>query len=118
MHVGLVSGCSSGPLRDLLPDSGGVDLGCGASFIATLVRALIDRGHRVSVVTLSAELTDRRILQGPNLTYYVYPMRSKKKMRDLYKLEREGLRDGIRLAKPDVLHAHWTYEFAMACLET
>jgi len=39
-------------------------------------------------------------------------------MRDLYKVEREGLREGIRLAKPDLLHAHWTYEFALACLET
>jgi len=39
-------------------------------------------------------------------------------MRDLYKVERQGLREGIRLAKPDILHAHWTYEFALACLET
>jgi glycosyltransferase involved in cell wall biosynthesis len=39
-------------------------------------------------------------------------------MRDLFKIEREGLREGIHLAKPDVLHAHWTYEFAMACMET
>jgi glycosyltransferase involved in cell wall biosynthesis len=39
-------------------------------------------------------------------------------MRDLFRVEREGLREGIRLARPDILHAHWTYEFAMACLET
>lgn len=39
-------------------------------------------------------------------------------MRDLYRLEREGLRNGILLARPDVVHAHWTYEFALACLET
>jgi glycosyltransferase involved in cell wall biosynthesis len=39
-------------------------------------------------------------------------------MRDLYKLERQGLREGIQLAKPDLLHAHWTYEFALASLET
>jgi glycosyltransferase involved in cell wall biosynthesis len=39
-------------------------------------------------------------------------------MRDLFKVERQGLRDGIRLANPDILHAHWTYEFALACLET
>ena len=39
-------------------------------------------------------------------------------MRDLYKIERQGLRQGILLAKPEILHAHWTYEWAMACLET
>ena len=86
--------------------------------MATLVRALIKRGHRVSVVTLSPELSDPKILKGTELTYYVYPMRTQRRMRDLYKVERQGLREGIRLAKPDVLHAHWTYEFAMACLET
>jgi len=118
MHIGIVSPCSSGPLVDLLPDAGGVDLGCEVHFIGTLVRALIKRGHRVSVITLSSELRERRVLRGPDLAYYVYPQRTQKRMRDLYKVERVGLLDGIRLAKPDVLHAHWTYEFAMACLQT
>lgn len=117
MHIGIVAPCSSGLLADLLPKSGGIDLGCGGYLIATLVRALIGRGHHVSVVTLSRELTDRRILEGPQLTYYVYPMRTRRRIRDLFKLEREGLREGILSAKPDILHAHWTYEFAMACLE-
>jgi glycosyltransferase involved in cell wall biosynthesis len=118
MHVGIVSPCSSGPLADFLPDSNGLDLGCGVHFMATLVRALIGRGHRVSVVTLSPEVSHPKILKGSELTYYVYPMRTQRRMRDLYRVERQGLREGIRLAKPDVLHAHWTYEFALACLET
>ena len=118
MHIGIVSPCSSGPLADLLPHSGEVDLGCGAHFMGTLVRAFIDRGHRVSVVTLSPAILEPRILRGTELTYYVYPMRTHRRMRDLYRIERQGLREGIRLAKPDVLHAHWTYEFALACLET
>src|SRR5215510_6244214 len=118
MHIGIVSPCSSGPLADFLPHSGEVDLGCGAHFMATLVRALIDRGHRVSVVTLSPEILEPRILRGTELTYYVYPMRIHRKMRDLFRVERQGLSDGIRLANPDILHAHWTYEFALACLET
>jgi glycosyltransferase involved in cell wall biosynthesis len=117
MHVGIVAPCSSGVLADLLPSSGGADVGCGGYLIATLVRALIGRGHHVSVITLSPELTERRILQGPQLTYYVYPMRTQRKMRDLFRVERQGLKEGILLANPDILHAHWTYEFALACLE-
>ncbi|MGH9857624.1 MAG: glycosyltransferase family 4 protein, partial [Acidobacteriota bacterium] len=85
--------------------------------MATLVRTLINRGHRVSVVTLSPNVQERQILEGSQLTFYVFPMRTQRKMRDLYKVERHGLREGIRLAKPDVLHAHWTYEFAMACFD-
>jgi L-malate glycosyltransferase len=118
MHIGIVAPCSSGPLAELLPDSGGVDLGWGAYFIATLVRALIERGHRISVITLSPELSERQILKGPQLTYYVYPMRTSRRTRDLYRFEREGLSEGIRLASPDLLHAHWTYEFALACMDT
>ena len=100
MHIGIVAPCSSGGLADLLPSGGGADLGWGGYLIATLVRALIERGHRVSVITLSPELTERRILHGPELTYYVYPMRTKKRMRDLFKVERQGLKEGICLAKP------------------
>jgi L-malate glycosyltransferase len=118
LNVGIVSPCSSGPLADLLPESDGVDLGCGAHFMAVLVRALIRRGHYVSVITLSPAISDRRIFKGPHLAYYVYPMRTQRRTRDLYRVEREGLREAIGLAKPDLLHAHWTYEFAIACLET
>jgi glycosyltransferase involved in cell wall biosynthesis len=117
MHIGIVAPCSSGLLADLLPDAGGIDIGCGGYPIAALVRALVERGHRVSVVTLSPDISDSRILRGPKLTYYAHPMRSKRRMRDLYKVERQGLREGIALVKPDVLHAHWTYEFALASLE-
>jgi hypothetical protein len=85
MHIGIVSPCSSGPLADLLPHSGEVDLGCGVHFMATLVRALIDRGHRVSVITLSPKILEPRILRGIELTYYVYPMRTHRRMRDLYR---------------------------------
>jgi glycosyltransferase involved in cell wall biosynthesis len=71
----------------------------------------------VSVITLSPEISEPKMLRGSELTYYVYPERTRRRMRDLYKVERQGLREGISLAKPDVLHAHWTYEFAAASLE-
>jgi len=118
MHIGIIGPCSSGPLAEFLPDSSGVDLGWGGYSVVELVRALLRRGHRVSVVTLAPELGAPKVLRGPNLTYYVYPTRIHRRMRDLYKSEREYLREGILSAQPDLLHAHWTYEFALASLET
>lgn len=118
MHIGIVAPCSSGPLADLLPRSGGANVGWGAHFMAPLVRALIGRGHRVSVVTLSPAIKEKQILDGEYLTYYVYPTRLQRRMRDWFRVEREGLVEGIRAAKPDLVHAHWTYEFALACMET
>jgi glycosyltransferase involved in cell wall biosynthesis len=116
MHIGIVAPCQSGPLADLL-DCGGADVGCGGYLVPTLVRALVERRHRVSVITLSSELKERRIFTGPRLTYYAYPMRARRGMRDLYRVERQGLTEGIGLAEPDLLHAHWTYEFALACFD-
>jgi glycosyltransferase involved in cell wall biosynthesis len=118
VHIGIVGPCSSGPLADLLPSAGGVDLGWGGYPVVNLVRALIRQGHHVSVITLSRMVTEQKILNGPRLTYHVYPMRTRRRTRDLWKFEREGLREGILSAKPDLLHAHWTYEFALASLET
>jgi L-malate glycosyltransferase len=118
MHIGVVSPCSSGPLADLFFEPNAPDLGWGGHFIATLVRALIGLGHKVSVITLSPAISEKRVLTGPALTYYVYPMRNARRMRDLYSVEREALKEGIGLANPDLLHAHWTYEFAFASLET
>jgi len=118
MHIGIVGPCSSGPLAEFLPDCGGVDLGCGGYSVVELARALVERGHRLSIITLSTAVSEPTILRGPQLSYYVYPSRLKRRMRDLYRVERQGLREGILLAKPDILHAHWTYEFALASLET
>jgi glycosyltransferase involved in cell wall biosynthesis len=117
MHIGIVGPCSSGLLKDFLPESNGIDLGWGGGSVAELVRGLLQRGHRVSVITLSPKVTERMIVTGPSLDFYVYPMRTQRRMRDLYEAERKSLREGIRMTRPDILHAHWTYEFALACLE-
>jgi hypothetical protein len=84
MHIGIVSPCSSGPLADLQPESNGFDLGCGVHFMATLVRALIERRHRVSVITVSPEIQERKLLKASELTSYVYPERTRRRIRDLY----------------------------------
>src|SRR5689334_4727761 len=112
MHIGIVGPCSSGPLAEFLPAYSGIDLGWGGYSVVELVRALLRRGHRVSVITLSPDITDARLLRGPRLTYFVYPTRIKRRMRDLFRIERQYLKEGIVLAQPDLLHAHWTYEFA------
>jgi len=36
------------------------------------------------------------------------------RMLDFFRLERNALRRAIVLADPDVVHAHWAYEFALA----
>src|SRR5690606_32787548 len=78
-------------------------------------------GHTVSVFTLCPELeigsTDT--ITGKRLTIYVGSTRKRVKHResDVYQFERSFLKKCIKEANPDVLHAHWQYEYAWAALD-
>jgi glycosyltransferase involved in cell wall biosynthesis len=43
-------------------------------------------------------------------------VRARERALDLFKIERRALTDEIRRQRPDIVHAHWTYEFALAAL--
>ena len=133
MHIGLVGPIATADIAHLLDgDITGLPRGyAGAPLLATLIGALLDRGHRVSAFTLSNDLpliqNSRITASGKNLSIDYCPMRPRAwrpngylpgRIVDLYRFERRALVHAITLAAPDVLHAHWTYEFAMAALAT
>ena len=105
----------------------------GAPLLATLITELLRRGHRVSAFTLSRDLplddnsASTVLAHGPNFTLYCVPMRPRAwpfngrrvgRIVDLYAFERRGLQRAIALAAPDLVHAHWAYEFAWAALRS
>ena len=105
----------------------------GAPLLATLITELLRRGHRVSAFTLSRDLplddgsTSTVLAHGPNFTLYCVPMRPRAwpfngrrvgRIVDLYAFERRGLERAIAQAGPDLVHAHWAYEFAWAALRS
>jgi glycosyltransferase involved in cell wall biosynthesis len=82
-----------------------------------LAADLAAREIRVSVVTLheSAErLTSIKDQTG--VVVAVGPYRPRHRMRDLMRVERLAVRDGVRLAAPDIVHAHWCGEYALGAL--
>ena len=133
MHVGI-----AGPIatRDILPllhgGAAALPAGCeGAPLLATIVMELLKRGHRVSAFTLSGDLPLRDdagvVAHGPAFELHLVPARPRAWPRngrrpgrivDLYAFERRGLQAAIETARPDVIHAHWAYEFAWAALRT
>ena len=133
MHIGI-----AGPIAtcDVLPllDAGSRQLpgGCeGAPLLVTIIGELLRRGHRVSAFTLSSDMplrADARVVaRGPAFELHYLPARLRAwppnglrpgRIVDLYAFERQGLRTAIEQARPDVIHAHWTYEFAWAALRT
>lgn len=103
----------------------------GAPLMASLARGLLERGHRVSVVSLAPDMRcdgpplARRRLGSLELVFA--PMRPRAwpfngwrpgYIWDLLRFERKGLRHALASVAPDVVHAHWPYEFAWAAIDS
>lgn len=102
--------------RDYLyPDSWRDDLpkGLGGTPVNILSRELLERAHRLVIITLDHAVQDEVVLEGNNLRICVGPFRPKR-AQDFFAIEREYLLHAIKRERPDILHAHWTYEYALA----
>lgn len=101
----------------------------GAPLLGSLIGALLDRGHQVSAYTLSSNLPlnlqQPIMAQGERFKIYYCPMRKHSirmngwhlgRIVDFYGLERRYLRQAIQIDNPDIVHAHWAYEFALAAI--
>ncbi len=91
-----------------------------APAVAQLARGLVDHGIGVTVVTLCSTITRPWTGSSGLLTVRVVPSRSR--ARDLaltaWRPERAALVRQIEESRPDLVHAHWTYEFAMAAQDS
>ena len=122
MHIGIVSHVSTAHLAEYLYLKGGEPPGTsGATAPNLLVIELIKRGYQVSVFALTSGLAENAeyIVHGKGLTIYYGAYRKPKAVIfDLFKKERRFLKKKILEIRPDVLHAHWQYEYAWAALDT
>jgi L-malate glycosyltransferase len=95
-------------------------LPCGYEFpmLANLVIEFLQKGHQVTYYTLDPKTTEPTTFFGENLTIHIGRYRPHKRARDFFAQERTDL-IGAMLSDPsDIIHAHWTYEFALAALAT
>jgi L-malate glycosyltransferase len=104
----------------------------GAPLMAILAKVLVDRGHFVGAITTDyftpiERLEPYRKYEAKQVSAYFCPQRrhsfrvsSGKRGRalDLFAYERQGLVAAIKDFAPDVIHAHWTYEFVWAALDS
>lgn len=132
LHIGIAGPIGTDDVADLLDDD--VSLMPiaypGAPLMAVLIRELLKRGYKVSAFT-----TDPSIYQNPrvvkasgsNFDLYICPARPRAwrfnkyrpgRILDGFAYERQQLIRAITEAKPDIIHAHWTYEFALAAIAT
>lgn len=102
----------------------------GAPFMSTLIGALLERGHEVCGITLGGWATRHNqpaSLKGRQFEFHCAPIRRHSvrprdghigRILDMYAYERRALGRLLAAAKPDFVHAHWTYEFGMVALDS
>lgn len=85
---------------------------------AELVAEFLEHGQQVVVYALSEEVrTPFEVVHG-DLLIRILPRRSdgQARTRDFSRIEIAFLQDAMRQDSCDVIHAHWTYEFALAAV--
>lgn len=99
----------------------------GAPLLGTLIGALLDRGHTVTAYSTSSDLPTNTSVSASHgrfkitlcaarLRAFRYSNGHLGRAADAFKLERNALRQVIQNDAPDVIHAHWSYEFALAAI--
>ena len=104
----------------------------GAPLMTALAKALVERGHRVGCISTDYttpvdQLEPFRVFHAPGVAAYFCPQRPHSfrsaggrlgRSLDHFKFERECLLAAIKDFAPDLIHAHWTYEFVWAALDS
>jgi glycosyltransferase involved in cell wall biosynthesis len=108
-----------GPLRPWL-DGPEAELpqGLGGTPVVDLARAALEAGREVRIFTLDPGVKSEVVLRGRRLRVFIGPFREEGRGRDLFRAERRYLREAIGRERPEVVHAHWTYEFALGAMES
>jgi len=124
MHIGIVGPVSTKQLSPALGRLTGLEpVGMGGVPVNHLILELIQRGQWISVFTLSPDVPPSdapTIVHGHNLTIYYGPFRTRarNRMKDFFSVERDFLLRTILQVSPNILHAHWQYEWGWAALDS
>lgn len=96
-------------------------LGIGGSAVTKIVKGFLKQNYIVSVYTLDWKIEQPVILKGDNLTIYIGKMRElyrfhKFKLLDFQYFEAKQIKEFICFDKPDIVNAHWSYEYAIGSI--
>lgn len=95
----------------------------GMYFLDSLIQLLIDRGNEVVILTSDSNIESDIDLQLGRVSLHVSKIGKHGNIRAAhgFKTEIRAMRDYIvkldRTSRFEVMHAHWSYEYAMSCVE-
>ena len=120
MKIGICAPISINSLSSHLEitNKNSLSYGLGGDSINKLIIALIKKGVKVSVFTLDKNINKPIILKGKNLDVSIFPLRGKIRLLDFYRKELFSLSNAINSSDIQLIHSHWSYEYAMAGLKS
>lgn len=117
MKILICSPISLQLLADYVENGDSLPEGYRYPLAAYLVKSYLGLGHNVYVVTSAPQVEKTKVWAGDKLTLRVTPRRGKYLFcLDGYRREIRAMVASIKKANPDIVHAHWTYEFAHAAI--
>jgi glycosyltransferase involved in cell wall biosynthesis len=119
MKIGIAGPVTLSMLQELFPDGTKLPPTYSFPLLATFVERLHRRGHEVVVFALSRDVNAPQLFAGNRIQAYVCPQRRPRfQMADFFRGERRALADAMQRSQCDVIHAHWTYEFGAAVVDS
>jgi glycosyltransferase involved in cell wall biosynthesis len=128
--LGPISTSGIAPFLHELPPPDFPSGSSGAPLMGTLIGSLLDRGHEVCAITNGGWATRNSktvSLRGNRFEFHCAPIR-RHSMRprdghigriiDGYAYERRAFGELLARSNVDIVHAHWTYEFGMAAIDS
>lgn len=96
------------------------NLGLGGTAINEIIDGFIKKGHHVTVFTLDPSITEKYVLEGPNvkIIFGNFRVNSKIKYIDFCQKEFTQIKKFIQEEENniDIVNAHWSYEFAIGTI--
>jgi L-malate glycosyltransferase len=120
LTVGLMGPIETASFQDIFSLKNNVQSypkGLGGSPVNLMARELHRRGYTVVLYTLDPTVDDEVIIRGERLTIYFGTFRSNR-ARDFFTKEIKWLTATVLKHPSDILHAHWTYEYALSAQAT
>lgn len=118
MHIALCGPATLELLEPYLGSRPTRHLGYPFPLLPAIADSLMGLGHRVTIVSTSPDLAEAVDYHSDRLDLSLVPTRARARDRalDFFAAERRGIAGELRRVRPDIVHAHWTYEFALGAL--
>jgi len=118
MKIGIAGPLATSGLKKFFPNPESIPLGPGSYPLSHFVEAIACKGFEVSVYSLDSSVSRPTIFRGKGLTLFLGPYRRSHRIWNLEATECNYVRDLIASDDADIVHAHWSYEYALGALKS